>query len=254
MHILAVDSSGLRGQVALLKDDAVRALGVTRAGQPLGSGLHGLIGQVARKSGVELNAVDLFAVAQGPGSFTGLRVGISAQKGFAWVARRPLVPVCSLLATACAAARPGRVVWVVNDAQRGEHFLACFRFGDATGSPPGHQVVLPPTLLRAGDTMEKMAEVVFDDAPEFVLTGTGISDEVRCAMPHAARLPTVDEVGDATEASRLKAVWVARLARARFESNGAPALGDVVPAYLRPMDAVLPNPPIPLGESRGRMG
>jgi tRNA threonylcarbamoyladenosine biosynthesis protein TsaB len=134
MRVLALDTTTRAGSVAIV--DADRVLFVER-GNPLRSHAERLPGDLIRAvaaAGLSWEAIDLFAVASGPGSFTGLRIGIATVQGLAFVGRRPVVPVSALLAlgyAAAASAATGDVVGVWLDAHRREVFSALYRVRDA---------------------------------------------------------------------------------------------------------------------------
>src|SRR5512135_3349962 len=126
MRVLALDSTTRAGSVALVDDDRVVD---ERAGD--GSRTHGerLPAELAAL-GAPWPTIDVFAVASGPGSFTGLRIGIATMQGLALVTGRRLVAVSALEALAQLASErlaPGTLVasWV--DAQRGEVFSALYQ-------------------------------------------------------------------------------------------------------------------------------
>src|SRR5579863_1136343 len=100
MHVLALDTTERAGSVALVTDGRVM---VERSGDPARTHAQRLPGDILRlldDAGVSLGAVDVFAIASGPGSFTGLRIGIATLQGLALVNRRRIVPVSALEALA----------------------------------------------------------------------------------------------------------------------------------------------------------
>ena len=130
MRVLALDSTGRAGSVALVEDGRV-----VREMEGDASRTHGerLPGELAAL-GAPFSSVDLFAVASGPGSFTGLRIGIATMQGLALVRKRPVVGVSALEALAQLASRkldPGSLVACWIDAHRGEVFSALYRVTDA---------------------------------------------------------------------------------------------------------------------------
>lgn len=126
MKILALDASGLLGSVALL-EGAGDAIGPilelpTQADQRTARSLLPTIRQLLQQAAWRPRDIDLVAVTTGPGSFTGLRIGVVAAKTFAYAVGAHLVGVHTLAALAwpIAATR----VWTILDAQRQELFVA----------------------------------------------------------------------------------------------------------------------------------
>src|SRR5262249_48344508 len=109
--------------------------------------LIGLVDEALREAG--LRAADLGAVAcgAGPGSFTGLRIGLATAKGLCFALDRPLLLVSSLAALA-ARAPSGRVAAVL-DAHQGEVYAGVFAVRDGWPEPEGDEVVLFPDALAA---------------------------------------------------------------------------------------------------------
>lgn len=140
MWVLALDTTTRDGSVALVRDDTVV---VARPGDPGVSHAERVpadLRAVLADAGLALGAVDVFAVATGPGGFTGLRIGLAAIQGLALALDRPTAGVPSLDALAWdlldrdpAAATAG--VWM--DASRGEVFAAAFsRPASGHAGPP----------------------------------------------------------------------------------------------------------------------
>src|SRR5438477_3800391 len=134
MRVLALDTTTRAGSVALIEDDLGNLMVDERAGD--GSRTHGerLPAELAQL-GAPWPTIDVFAVASGPGSFTGLRIGIATMQGLALVTGRRIVGVSALEALAQLASTSlpsgARVAsWI--DAQRGEVFSALY---EVTGAP-----------------------------------------------------------------------------------------------------------------------
>jgi tRNA threonylcarbamoyladenosine biosynthesis protein TsaB len=141
MRVLALDTTGRAGSVALIEDGRIL---LERQGDA--SRTHGerLPGELAAL-GVAFFAIDMFAVAIGPGSFTGLRIGIATMQGLALVNNRRLVGVSALEAHAQLASRDlgaGAIVACWIDAQRGDVFSALYRVADAPVFTPERLVEL----------------------------------------------------------------------------------------------------------------
>jgi tRNA threonylcarbamoyladenosine biosynthesis protein TsaB len=131
MRVLALDTTTRALSAAVVDDDRVLAEHLGDAARTHAERLPGDLLALLGEAGVEMAAIDLFAVAAGPGSFTGLRTGIATMQGLALVRRRRIVALSALEALAYAAARqgaaPGTTVASWIDARRGDVFGALYR-------------------------------------------------------------------------------------------------------------------------------
>jgi tRNA threonylcarbamoyladenosine biosynthesis protein TsaB len=156
MLVLAVDTSTKAGSVAVLRDGRLLGVRTSNSTQPHASGLFVDLQALLDELRISLETFDLFAVASGPGSFTGLRIGLTAAKAWAEAFNHPLVAVSSLEAIAFQALKvpdlPVRtVVAAVQDARRGQVFGRAY---DYLGGPL--------------DPFAPLGEEVLVSAPEFV--------------------------------------------------------------------------------------
>lgn len=143
MRVLALDTTTRMLSAAVVEDDRVLAECVDSSARSHAERLPGDLLSALDACGVPLSTIDVFAVAAGPGSFTGLRIGIATIQGLAFVNRRRVVAVSALDALAHAAAgeaRAGEVIGVWIDAHRREVFSTLYRAADA---PPfdRHRIV-----------------------------------------------------------------------------------------------------------------
>jgi tRNA threonylcarbamoyladenosine biosynthesis protein TsaB len=140
--LLALDTSTARTSVALLVKGRVVAEAAARVGVHTAECLLPSVDRVLREAGLELDGVDAFGITLGPGSFTGLRIGLATVKGFALGSERPAVGISSLAALAGAAPEGPGPVLATLDARRGELYAAAFE-------APGVRVagVLPEGLF-----------------------------------------------------------------------------------------------------------
>src|SRR5262245_39653029 len=130
MKVLALDTTTRAGSVALIESDRVIDERVGNDMRSHAERLPHYIHAIASAHGVALADIDLFAVASGPGSFTGLRIGIATIQGVALVAHRPVVAISALEALAQAVSAElasGAVVGTWMDAYRGDVFAALYR-------------------------------------------------------------------------------------------------------------------------------
>jgi tRNA threonylcarbamoyladenosine biosynthesis protein TsaB len=126
--LLALETATRTQSVALARGDDVCAERVAEGERPGAESLLPLVQAVLAQAGVGLDAVAALAVSIGPGSFTGLRIGLATAKGLAFGTGRPVVPVPTLLALAASAASAGvaGVLAPVLDARRGELYAAAY--------------------------------------------------------------------------------------------------------------------------------
>ncbi|MBD9444645.1 MULTISPECIES: tRNA (adenosine(37)-N6)-threonylcarbamoyltransferase complex dimerization subunit type 1 TsaB [unclassified Rhizobium] len=136
MIILALDTAGVDCAAALYDSGRNTMLG--EASDMIGKGhaehLMGIVDRAMDKAGLALSAVDRIAVTIGPGSFTGIRVGVAAARGFALSLGVPAVGITTLavMAEAQRQKTPGRPVLTAMDAKRNEIYLQAF---NADGEP-----------------------------------------------------------------------------------------------------------------------
>ncbi len=141
---LVIDTAAARLQLALLRPDGVVDISVDEVAQGHAELLFGRIGELLRRNGLSYAALDRVAVTTGPGSFTGLRIGLSAARGLGLALSIPVVGVPSLLAISLSAA-PGHPTAVLLDARRGEAYFQRFF---APGEPWDSPALLPMEEAR----------------------------------------------------------------------------------------------------------
>ncbi len=159
MRVLALDTTTRAGSVAVVEDDRIV---LQRGGDPARTHVERLPAEILsllQEVGLGLPAVDVFAVAAGPGSFTGLRVGIATIQGLAFVRQRRVVALSALAALAQAGSeelQPGAHVGVWMDAHRREVFSALYRVADAPLGAQARLVEVDPAAVGApASTMER---------------------------------------------------------------------------------------------------
>ncbi len=226
MRVLALDTTTRAGSAALVDDDRVVD---ERSGD--GSRTHAvrMPGELVTIAGANqwpLSAIDLFAVASGPGSFTGLRIGIATIQGLAFVHGRRVVAVPALDALAHAASRDlpaGTVVAAWMDAHRHDVFAALYEVNEA---PPfsrarlteieGPTVGSPASTLARWRTLARglPAVIVGDGAALYAAEIAQDSPSSRVVAPPqlagAIGLLAVARAGEALEPSAVRPLYVRR--------------------------------------------
>ncbi|MGN0982394.1 MAG: tRNA (adenosine(37)-N6)-threonylcarbamoyltransferase complex dimerization subunit type 1 TsaB [Candidatus Limivicinus sp.] len=127
MLILAFESSARAASVALVEDGRLISQYSQCSGLTHSRTLLPMAEDMLKNAELTLDRVDLFAVAHGPGSFTGIRIGVSTVKGLAWASDKPCVGVSTLEAMAWHGLAAGGLVCPVMDARRSQVYNALFR-------------------------------------------------------------------------------------------------------------------------------
>jgi len=223
MHVLALDTTTRDGSVALVDERGTIDERRGDAARTHAERLPRELVDVAAAHGMAPREVDLFAVATGPGSFTGLRIGIATIQGLAFTAERRVVGVSALEALAVIARqglRPGDTIAAWMDARRREVFAALYRAAE-------HDAVVeidPPTVGYPGDVLGRWSGRL---EPRTRFAGDGAS---LYADTIVAAVPAAEIIGHP-----LLAGVIGRLALARRGDGVDPA--GVRPLYVRRPDA-----------------
>lgn len=161
MKILAIDTTSDRGSIAITEGERVIEEGALQSGDGFAHVLFGEIESLLARHGLTLTDIDVFASASGPGTFTGVRVGLTAVKGLAEALSRKVVAVSNLKAMALFGSGELRAPWL--DARRGDIYGAVYSASlepvqdevvmkyDAwlASLPAGAQILSEPRLLAA---------------------------------------------------------------------------------------------------------
>ncbi len=234
MKVLSLDTSTRISSVALLDDDQLLAENNTCVHAKHGETLLASIQRVLESAQMTMADVELIAVGLGPGSFTGVRIGMAAAKGFALARRTPVIGTVSLQTLACAIADRSAIAVAAIDAHKGEVFAAAYSWNE-DGSANEHVAPFHDTPERAGARIREK----LDDAPvsicgdalgvyrEQLLGALGANTTVMTPLYEVPR-----------------AAMAGEMALAKWRRRGADDLATLVPLYLRGSDARLPQPPL----------
>ena len=176
MLILAIDTTGSSGSIALLRNAETLEL-VPLAGRTYSAQLMPQISALLARHKLDKRAIDAYAAATGPGSFTGLRVGLSTVKALAEITHRPIAAVSLLEALAWAGARavarlsePGTVnqhfeaqVIAALDAMRGEVFVGEYVVGENAVPKLVREVLMPMQEFAAEAQLAPQLPVITPD-------------------------------------------------------------------------------------------
>lgn len=152
MNLLAIDTSNQVMGVALLSDDMLIGELMTNIKKNHSVRLMPAIDQLMRETGMTPDRLDKIAVAKGPGSFTGVRIGLATAKAMAWSLQIPVVGVSSLEVLACQGRLSNMLVCPFFDARRGNIYTGLYQW--INGSP---QLVKPEQNVAMSDWLQELA-------------------------------------------------------------------------------------------------
>jgi tRNA threonylcarbamoyladenosine biosynthesis protein TsaB len=217
VKILAVDTSTGQLNVAVVEDECERVDISLNAGQTHSKHLMPMIDTALKLIGLDISMIDGFAVTIGPGSFTGLRIGLSAVKGLASALDKPVAGVSCLEALAYPWCGFPFLICALLDARKKEVYSSLYRFDDGF-------------LLKIGEEKVLSIEKAVGEINEKCLfVGSG-------ALLHQRAI--VDKIGGlaifpSPNAHVVRASSVARLGLCRFMNKQERLSSEILPVYLR---------------------
>ena len=220
--LLALETATDIAGAALLDDDSLRASLAFRARRDVCQRLLPEVKEMMARAGVSAESLSAIAVGRGPGSFTGIRIGVSIAKGLALSLGRPLFGISTLAACAYPALGGGGVACAIIPAHGDELYAGIFRAGDLL--EPLEEAVLPASELTA--RLSRLGQRV-SFAP--------VDEQVRALLP-LNRLTVEYRFLPRGLTSHL-ACWVGRLAQARLAAGDEGDGIGLAPVYLRPSQA-----------------
>ncbi len=169
---LAVDTASQAGSLAVLRDEKVIGVLSVFSGETYSSRLFRHLEYLMNELSLELDRFDLFAVDAGPGSFTGLRMGLTAAKGWAEVYRKPIAAISGLEAVAAQSRSTAPWLVPVMDARRGQLYFGFYRRIGRALALEGEECVMTPgeffEILRPRSRSREFSIITPD--PEVIVT------------------------------------------------------------------------------------
>lgn len=166
MKILAVDTSSKVASCALAEDDKLLAECVVNNGLTHSQTILPMIDEVLKKSGTDIENIDVFAVTNGPGSFTGLRIGVTTIKALAHATGKKVVGVNTLEALCYNLPYCPHIISPIMDARREQVYNAFYRFEDGV-----LKEITAPRAARLVDCLEELKKM----GEKVVFLGDGIN-------------------------------------------------------------------------------
>jgi tRNA threonylcarbamoyladenosine biosynthesis protein TsaB len=222
-RILAIDTASPTGSVALLDEGQLQGEILLHLKTTHSERLLTAVDQLLQGVGCELSDLDGIAVTRGPGSFTGLRVGIATAKGLALSLECPLVGVSTLEALAANLSFAGMPVCAMLDARKNEVYAGLFQYGSDRMQILGQEEVLAPEKLL--DSLQGDTLFVGDGAERY----RSVIVRKLAGRAHFAPTPL----------NQPRAAMVAWLAMTEMASVSPDSADALTPVYIRPSEAEL---------------
>ncbi len=229
MRILALDSSGMVASAAVLekdeKDRKLLAEYTTDYKKTHSQTLLPMLDEIAKMTELDLATIDAIAVAAGPGSFTGLRIGAATAKGLGLALEKPLVAIPTLEGLAYNLWGTDKLVCPILDARRDQVYAGIYEFLDG-------DLIVREDQMAVG--IEELGEKLKAYDREIIFLGDGVpvfGKRLQELFPDG-RICFAPE-----NLNRQRAASVGALAFVRYEAGNVVSAADFVPEYLRPSQA-----------------
>lgn len=224
MKILGIDSSGMVASAAVAADNTLVAEFTVNNKQTHSQTLLPMIDQVIQMSGIALQEIDAIAIAAGPGSFTGLRIGASTAKGLGLALDKPIVPVPTLEGMAYRLAGSNGLVCPMMDARRNQVYTGIYHV--ATDKL---DVVADQKAVDVREILQELAE--YQEPVIFLGDGVPVYQEViaECCQGEYQLAPL--------HLSRQSAAAVAALGEIYYRQGKTETAQEHRPVYLRKSQA-----------------
>ncbi len=168
MKILALDSSGLVASVAILEDDNLIAEYTVNYKKTHSQTLLPMLEEIVRMTDTDLNSVDVIAVAKGPGSFTGLRIGSATVKGLGLALNKPIVGIPTVEGLAMNLYDTDGVICPLMDARRNQVYTGIYKFQNHVLQVVKDQVPLDiDEIIEALNTIGQKVIFLGDGVPVY---------------------------------------------------------------------------------------
>jgi tRNA threonylcarbamoyladenosine biosynthesis protein TsaB len=225
--ILGIDTTTLSCSVALLQGDNLLAEMTLNIKKTHSERLMPLLDHLLSESGIEREQIEAIAAAAGPGSFTGLRIGLATARGLAQGLAIPAVPVCTLEAIAEAVPVPGVLICPLLDARRSQVYCALYK--RAAESPYQLETLLEPDAR----TITSLLETLHTYNQQLIFLGEGLNsyvNHIQQSLPGRA-------VVTPSPFRLCRAALVALRGQTLLQANPQASYLEMLPRYLRRPEA-----------------
>ncbi len=224
MKILALDSSGLVASVALVENDTLIAEYTIQYKKTHSQTLLPMLDEIRNMVELDMDSVDAIAVAAGPGSFTGLRIGSATAKGLALALEKPIIPIPTVDGLAYQMYGTDSLVCPIMDARRNQVYTGIYEFVADKEAYKLHTL-----KEQCATAFDEIAEVLNELGRKVVFLGDGVpvfSERMKEVMKVPYLLAPAHR-------SRQSAAAVAALAQEYYVLGNYVSGAEHVPEYLR---------------------
>lgn len=165
MKILGIDTSGNTGTVAVVQDGIVLGEYTMNFKKTHSQTLMVMVDQLLKLVETDISEIDAFAISEGPGSFTGIRIGSATAKGFGLALNKPLINVPTLMAMAYNFEESSKLICPIMDARRGQVYCGIYRFDK------GEIIEIMPQSAMA---MEELINLINGKNGDVIFLGDGV--------------------------------------------------------------------------------
>ena len=220
MKVIGLDSSGLTATVAIVEDDRLVAEYTVNHKKTHSQTLVPMLDEISKMTELDLSTVDAIAVAKGPGSFTGLRIGSATAKGLGLALNIPIVEISTTEGLAYSLFGTDKLIAPIMDARREQVYTGLYEFEDDE-----LKTILPATAEPIEDTVARINET----GRAVIFLGDGVA-VFKDKILELIKVP----VSFAPAGKRLQsAASIATLGLKLFKEGKAIPARDHVPDYLR---------------------
>ena len=220
MKILGLDSSGIVASVAVVEDDILVAEYTVNYKKTHSQTLLPMLDEIAKMTELDLNTIDAIAVAAGPGSFTGLRIGSATAKGLGLALKKPLVAVPTVEGLAYNLYDTQGLICPIMDARRKQVYTGIYRFED-------HR------LVTVEDQMAVPMEEMITKLNAYQQPVTFLGDGVPVFKDLIAEKLTVPYTFAPAHVNKQRAAAVAALGLVYYKEGKIQTAMEHIPDYLR---------------------
>ena len=220
MKILGLDSSGIVASVAVVEDDVLIAEYTVNYKKTHSQTLLPMLDEIAQMTELDLNSIDAIAVAAGPGSFTGLRIGSATAKGLGLALKKPLVAIPTVEGLAYNLYDTPGLICPIMDARRKQVYTGIYRFTDHQLEVVEDQMAVP---------METMIEKLNQRGEAVTFLGDGVP----VFRELIAGKMTVPYSFAPAHVNKQRAAAVAALGEIYYRQGKTETAMEHVPDYLR---------------------